>query len=41
MLFFTYLQNDHPHLLGFRATESEKRRLVQAWIDEATMPNED
>ena len=40
-LFFAYLQNDHPELLKFRATESEKWQLVLAWINQVTLPNED
>lgn len=40
MLFFAYLQSDHPKLLTFRS-RGDRWQDVQAWINEVSLPNED
>ena len=40
MLFFAFLQNHHPELLTFRSRQ-DRWQDVHAWINQASLPNED
>ena len=32
MVFFTYLQNEHPELLDFKSSPGEKWQAVHGWL---------